>query len=55
MMRFVSNAVVEMDQSVISIKSSNIYINDILLPARIIIVTLGTEFLCMVPDMVYYD
>jgi len=45
MMRSVSNAVVELDQSSISIKSFNqiTYMNDILLPARIMIVTIWIE------------
>jgi len=34
---------------------SNLYINDILLPAGIIIVTLWIEFLCIVSDIVYCD
>jgi len=54
-----SNAIVEMDQSIISLKSinqsNNLYINDILLPAQIITVTLWIEFLCIVSDIVYYN
>jgi len=48
-----------MDQSIISLKSinqsNNLYINDILLPAQIITVTLWIEFLCIVSDIVYYN
>jgi hypothetical protein len=43
------------DQSYQISQSNNIYINDILLPAQIIIVTLWIEFLCIVSDVVYYD
>jgi hypothetical protein len=50
-----SNAIVETDWSIISIQSNNLYINDILLPAQIIIVALWIEFLCIVSDIVYYD
>jgi len=57
MTRSAFNAIVEMDQSIISIinQSNNLYTNDISLPARIIIVTLWIEFLCIVSDMVYYN
>jgi len=49
-----------MDRSIISIKSinqsiNNLYINDILLPTGIIIVTLWIEFLCIASEIVYYD
>ena len=40
MMRSVFNAIVEMDQSIISNQSNNLYTNDILVPAQIIVVTL---------------
>ena len=44
MMKSVSNAIVEMEWSIISIKSiKQPYTNDILLPARIMIVTLWIE------------
>jgi len=36
-------------------QSNNLYINDIPLPAQIIIVGLWIEFLCKVSDIVYYD
>jgi hypothetical protein len=36
-------------------QSNNLYINDILLPAGIIIVTLWIEFLRIVSDIEYYD
>jgi hypothetical protein len=48
-------AIVETDPSVISIKSIKLYINDILIPAWIITVTLWIEFLCVVSYTVYYD
>jgi len=56
--RSVSNAIVEVDQYIISIKlyqSNNLYINDIPVPAQIIIVAFWIEFLCMVFDILYYD
>jgi len=43
------------DQSYQFNQSNNLYINDILLPAQIIIVALWIEFLCIVSDIVYYD
>jgi len=43
------------DQSYQLNQSNNLYINDILLPARIIIVTLWIELLCIVSDIVYYN
>jgi hypothetical protein len=56
MARFVSNAIVEMDQSYQLNQSNNLYINDILLPAWIIIVILWIEFFYVwVSDIVYYD
>ena len=56
MTRSVSNSIVEMDRSIISIinQSNNPYINDISLPAQIIIFTLWIEFLCIVSDIAYY-
>jgi len=57
MTRSVSNAIAEMDRSIISIinQSNNLYINNISIPAQIITVTLWIEFLCIVFDIVYYN
>jgi len=56
-MRSVSNAIVKMDRSIVSVinQSNNLYINDISLPAGIITVTLWIDILCIVYDTVYYD
>jgi hypothetical protein len=36
-------------------QSVKLHINDIILPAQIIIVTLWIEFLCIVSDIMYFD